>query len=378
MTFEPEAWRAWSPDPAYGDVVDGLADAVLAGESATAIGARKALTDWITGAAPLGIDSSGIAPIDPAQLPHEAAVYLISSVSGVYVGLALDVHHRFWNAEYGHLTPANKCRSRLVLDARDVEVRLLMRPMGSRDFVEQALSRGEIAIYAALAVAGEKVVNSVATLGRVGESTGAPIVLCDYVKNEYVYCDALIVGTRLLKSTALPAVVHGYQRTALGHAARWALPHEVDQLAELVPDSGVVRGAVVADAVRAVENQVQWDGKGRNAGFIWHAGPLTDDDCEQLRRYGRGRYGADVPQSSFNGVSWEKRRQRWQCRAKTGPGPKELWQTSRMEWTSDVTAAIFREEKIREEGWETFNTGRYASNADALNEILDEERFTAW
>lgn len=362
----------------FDDIVRTLAVAVVGGDSPAAALGRSALQEWIGQSAAVAVPELELPPIDPVALPHGPAVYAISAGNLHYIGLALDVHHRFWNSDYGHLTPANGCRSRLVFEQGEPVIRLLQQPTGTAEDVRMALSIGEISTYARFAVSGLKVVNAVSTLGRVGDSLGAPVVLCGYTEHAYVYCDSLIAAQRLLASTALPAVVHGYQRTALGHAARWALPHEVEQLADLVSGDGILRGEPVLAAVESATSHVTWEGAGRNAGFTWHAGPLSVGDCEQLRRYQRGRYAADVPQSPFNGVSWESSRARWQCRAKTGPGSKDLWQTSRLAWVSDVDAAIFREEKIRAEAWEAHNTGRYASNAHALNALLAEERFSAW
>ena len=348
------------------------------GDGAAAIDARSELLQWIAEPQSAVDRFSSIPPTPVDALPNSPAVYLISSSTSHYVGLALDVRHRFWNPDYGHLTPANRCRSRHVLEQGDVVVRLLEQPTGNDDHVRKALSVGEIRAFAELTTAGHVVVNSVATLGRVGESTGAPVVLCDYVAQVYIYCDSLIAAQRFLDSTALPAVVHGYQRTALGHTARWALPHEVDALAESVPSNGVFKGQSVDDAVNSAPSRVEWRGAGRNAGFAWTSGPLTSADCEHLASYQRGRYQQEIPKSAFNGVSWESSRGRWQCRAKTGPGSKDLWQTSRLAWTSDVDAAVYREERIRAEGWESFNTGRYASNAVALNAALGEQRYESW
>ena len=361
--------------------VDELARAVVDGDSAAAITARASLVEWLQSAS---VSGAGVLPGEQCgrdDLPQRPDVYLISSGDGsiVYVGLALDVRHRFLNPNYGHLTPMNKCRSRHVVSDPGFEIRVLNLPLDglSDDELALSLARSEIGTYVHLVRGGFEVVNSVATLGRVGLSRGSPVVLCDLSTGTYVMCDSLDSAGRFLGTTALPAVVHGYQRTALGHVARWATAHELE--AEIPYDHrGVASGPEVLALVEAVPSGVEWRGKGRNAGFDWIVGPLSADDISKLARFSRARYARDIPRSAFNGVSWESRSGGWQCRAKMGPGSKDLWQTRRKDWVSDVDAAVFREEKIRSEGWEIFNTGRYASNADALNAHFGTARFTPW
>lgn len=361
-----------------------LAAATVQGKSGEAAALRSLLDQSIRGQNDPIVWSPG-APTDSASLPHRPGIYVISSTSGAghYVGLALDLHHRFHNLDYGHLGPTNRSRSRTIVEAGTfvTEVRHVFDPpvdAEADDDMRIELARLEILTYVDLRLAGAHVLNSIAMLGRTGESKGSPVILCDYSNDEYIYCDSLISAGRLAESTALPAVVHGYQRTAVGFAARWATEAEVDELADSCDARGVAQGHAVADAVGRESNQAAWTGVGRNAGFRWRTGALSGEDLEHLRRYGRARYQRDLPRSRFNGVSWESRSQVWQCRAKQGFGPKDLWQTRRADWSSDLDAAMFRERKVRAEAWERFNLGRYASNATEINRALGKAVFEPW
>lgn len=359
-----------------------LCTAVLSGDSAASALARAALVGALDSAGPGEKIALPGTVVPPGGLPKKADVYVISDDAGqnVYVGLALDVHHRFHNHDYGHLTPNNRCRSRHIIASGECVIRLLGVADGiaGRTELEQCLSLAEITTYVALRRAGYGVVNAAFTLGRVGESSGSSVVLCDHETGEYVFCETLDAANKFADTTALPAVVHHYQRTAVGYAARWATPDEVEAFDGLELTNGVLRGDTVQGIIGALPSRVDWDGSGRNAQFTWVAGPLSAHDIEQLNKYSRARYRSDIPTSEFRGVSWESRSQGWQTRAKTGHGSKDLWQTRRRAWTTDLDAAIFREEKIIENGWQAFNTGAYASNSARINELLGVERFAGW
>jgi hypothetical protein len=324
--------------------------------------------------------------IDPSQLPRQPGVYVITSGDARqhYVGLALDLYWRFHNPEYGHLSTNNRTRSRPIILDSGRQIRLVkvwpVEPAvaAHEPSTRVDLARMEIDTYARLVLDGGNVLNSVAMLGRVGESTGMPVILCAHADGTYVYCDTLALSMQFAASTAIPAVVHGYQRTAVGYTARWATEREVDALAGYAIPGGIVRGPRVGRAVAADARDVMWSGHGRNAGFRWTSGPLSVDDLAHLNRYARSRYNSGIPRSRFHGVSWESHSGGWQCRAKTGPGAKDLWQTTRRQWQSDVDAAIFREDKVVAEGWQRFNSGRYASNAAELNDVLGQPRFRGW
>lgn len=369
-----------SPD--FFNLSDSLCTAVLSGDSAASAAARASLIGALETAGPGDkIDLPGVV-VEPHMLPKEPDVYLISDASDqtVYVGLALDVHHRFHNSDYGHLSPNNRCRSRLIFATGDFNIRLLgvTEGLSGREEVEKRLSLTEITTYVALRRSGFDVVNASFTLGRVGESSGSSVILCNHETGEYIFCETLDAANRFADTTALPAVVHHYQRTAVGFAARWATPDEAEALDGQVLIKGILRGDSVQKLIGGLPSRVEWAGMGRNANFKWVAGPLSVRDIEQLNKYSRARYRSEIPTSEFCGVSWESRSGGWQTRAKTGHGAKDLWQTRRKSWTTDLDAAIFREEKIIENDWQIFNTGAYASNYALINELLGYERFSGW
>ena len=371
-----------SEAPDFSRLSADLCNAVLSGDSAASAVARAALVGALESAGPGEQVALPGAVVLPHELPRTPDVYVISSADGrsVYVGLALDVHHRFHNRDYGHLTPNNRCRSRHVMATGQHEIRLLGVADGvtGRPELEKCLSLAEITTYVSLRRAGFGVVNATFTLGRVGESSGSSVVLCNHETGEYVFCETLDAANKFAGTTALPAVVHGYQRTAVGHAARWATPDESEAFDTHEFDNGIIRGDAVQAVIGGLPSRVDWTGTGRNAQFAWTAGPLSARDIEQLNKYSRARYRSDIPTSEFRGVSWESRSQGWQTRAKTGHGAKDLWQTRRRSWVTDLDAAIFREEKIVENGWQVFNTGAYASNSARINELLGFERCAGW
>ena len=323
--------------------------------------------------------------VDVESLPSLPGVYVISDASSRqhYVGLALDLSHRFWNDTYGHLSTHNKSRSRTLV-AREFSVYLplvINEPdavSGPNSRLE--LSRNEIETYVALTLSGGHVLNSLSLLGRVGQSPCSPVIVADCATGLYAFADSATAATKAMKATALFAVLHGYQRTARGLTARFATPNEAEQLADEVDATGLARGPHVMDVVAGEPPSVKWTGAvGRTSKFEWVSGGLSANDRKRLLRYQRHLYEKQSEQRPprFNGVSWDSREQKWQCRAKSGSGTKDLWQRGQQRW-SELEAAVVREEKIQAEGWQRFNTGKYASNASILNTELGEPRFSAW
>lgn len=364
------------------ELVARLAAATVDGRNAESTLLRAQLQTALSRALPGPIERNW--PSVPAvDLPDRPGVYVISSTTSDehYVGLALDIHFRFWNERYGHLSQRNKARSQRLIDRGDFAVSLpFLLPRdepGQTDRFE--LSRREIQTYVEITAGGGRVVNSLALLGRVGQSRGSPVIVVDCATGLYTFADSTAAARRFAKSTAMYPVLHGYQRTAGGYTARWATPNEAEQLVDDVDAAGFVKGAKVMELVVSDPSRVEWNGVGRASTFRWISGPLSAIDRERLLRYSRQAYvkppGPRLPR--FHGVSWDRREEKWQCRAKTGPGPKDLWQIGSRQW-SELEAAATREEKVRAERWERFNSGRYASNAAQLNEELGEARFTGW
>lgn len=294
-----------------------------------------------------------------------------------YVGLALDLNDRFHNATYGHLAPKNKSRAARLIASGSYYVQvphIALDEGGVHGRVQ--LSRLEIETYVRLVASGGYLINSLAMLGRVGETPGNPVIVCDCASGTYVFADSVAAASRLARSRGLFAVVHGYQRTAGGYAARWATAAERASLADRVGPSGLLTGALVKSLVTRYPRNVVWAGTGRSGRFQWITGPLTSADLDRLARYRRTRYMRHAP-TGYRAVSWSARNNHWRCRARTGPDPKKIWQIGRRGWTP-LDAAIAREKKIRAEGWEHFNSGLCGSNADAINAALGAAPFRPW
>ena len=319
-----------------------------------------------------------LVPVLPEGLPRSPGIYVIGVGQMAYVGLALDIHHRFHNREYGHLTEANKTRSRLVLAMPDPSIFVCeleeppREPTARRDW----LSMQEIEAYARLVVAGYTLTNAMAMLGRASDVDTSPVLACDLDTGAYILCESIAAAVELVGSTAVPAVLHGYQRTALGFAARWATDDEAEAVLDRVDESGWFRGPELDAAVTAVGHSVELTGTGRYATYSWTQGPLSQEDRARLRRFSRSSYKSGERQTEFLGID-PIASGGWQFRAKKGPTFRELCQVRRREW-SELDAAIAREERIRSEGWEPFNTGRYGSNAQAINRRLGRDAYAPW
>jgi hypothetical protein len=377
--LRPLQGRERPAHPELLSIAAGLAAGLEAARPLDVLQRRHELLTLLATGADLGDPFADALTVDPAALPATAGVYLISADDHHYVGLALDLPYRFHNPMYGHLTAANRCRSRPLVDHGEYTIRVLRQIGSAGEQLRLDLATAEIVAYAQLRARGYDVVNAVPSLGRVGESSSAPAVLCRLEDGAYLYCDSYTLSRPLIGRTSLSTVLFGYQRTVAGYTARWATPAEIETLSDHVPASGILEDPLVNTTVTAAPSAVTWVGEGRNAGFAWTDGPLTDHDRAALLRYRRRTYDTDtLPTSRFHGVSWESSSGRWQCRAKRGTGSKDLWQTSRRTFTTDVAAAEFREQKINDEGWQQYNTGRYGSNAAALNARLGHHRYAAW
>jgi hypothetical protein len=319
-------------------------------------------------------------PVFPiTDLPASPGVYVITSnrTNEHYVGLALDLRDRFHNPTYGHLATTNKSRAGALVRSNDYTVRVpYIIDTTPADASALELSRLEIRTYVTLATTGEAVTNSLAMLGRVGETEGSPVVLCECATDAYVYTDSLAAAGRYVGSRAIMPLVYGHGRTARGYAARWATQSERELLAPLTEPRGVLVGPSVRAAVTQSPSDASWTGQGRNGDFRWTRGLLSEADRERLARYRRSAYTRrEFP--GYLAVDWSERNRAWVCRARTGFGLRDIWQVGHRRWTA-LDAAIAREEKIRAESWERFNTGRYSSNAQSINAALGADRFSPW
>ncbi len=323
----------------------------------------------------------------PEELSSEPGIYLISASNSNlhYVGLAADIRDRFFTPGYGHLTN-NKCRSAEVFATGAWCIRELAVFSTAPTDIDFQLSYLELLYHAVLSIAGLRFVNSESFLGRIGGGVGSALIVCELAGEDYRFFGSTSLAVQDTQSTALPAVAHGYQHSAAGYAVRWASDAEIAQAesisgsgacprSELVLDGADARRITALDAPRVVMS-----GSGRNASVRWLAGPLSEDALAHFRKFSRGgRYKTvTLPSSGFRGVSWHSGSRTWQCRAKNGPGPKQIWQTGRADWATALDAAVFREEKILQEGWQQFNFGRYASNAVEINSGIGSNRFAVW
>jgi len=228
-------------------------------------------------------------PLAVGALPDRPGVYVISSENRHYVGLAFDIRHRFLNPLYGHLSAQNKSRSHSLVANRPFEIRAVVLldqspNLAARDPASRLrLATTEIQTYFELTLEGRRPVNVAGLLGRLGQSPGSPVFLCDCASGEYVYCNSLIPAVRFVHSNALPAVLYGYQRTAAGFAARWATIAEAETLSD-TGDSEVIRGPEVEAVASEVPSSVTWSGATRTASFEWRAGPLRSSDLHRLKQ----------------------------------------------------------------------------------------------
>jgi hypothetical protein len=370
-----------------------LAKAIIDGNSAVVGELRAALATERAEATITGLSGelAPIAQLPPSisakELPNVPGIYLISSLQENihYIGLAIDIKERFYSPGYGHLVN-NKCRSAIVIETQKFEIRILRAFDPKTESLDLELAHSEILLHTVLTVAGLRFVNSESMLGRVGGGVGAALIVCEIATGRYYFFGSTSLAVEVTGSTALPAVAHAYQNTAAGYAVRWATDTEIVLAEEVGGGSSVPRAGLQLDPETSERiastsaSVVAFEGKGRNASVRWTSGLLPTETLAHFRTFSRGgTYKANsLPKSGFNGVSWDSHASCWQCRAKSGPGPKDLWHTGRRSWGSPLDAAIAREEKVAAEGWQKWNIDRYASNATEINRMLGTPRFKGW
>jgi hypothetical protein len=369
--------------PELDTTVSSLARAVVDGDPAAAADLRAQLTEQIARlpvqAIPAPFSSD---PVDPAELPHTAGIYIITGPDASYVGLAKDIHQRFYNRDYGHLTENNHCRSRFILDGDDYEIRVIPVDASEdgREAQQYALAEAEIRAYAQLHAAGHYPNNALATLGRVGDGKVIPIVACDLATGEYTFYESTMAATRDTGSTSIAAALHGYQRIAAGRVVRWATFGEQELLLDKTDRAGKLTGEIVTKALSIQPRSVDWGETregGRGADFSWSGGALAADDITTLRPYvrGVGSYNKNRPTSGYYGVRSLGDESKWEVRIKTGPGPRDAITKT---FADAHEAAVYRESYITDNGLQAYNNGVGASNADALNFHFGARQFTGW
>lgn len=356
---------------------DAFARATVDGDGVTATELRAQFSDLV-GHLPADAPFTAfeaLEPVDAKDLPHSAGIYVITGADAHYVGLSSDIHGRFHNRDFGHLQPTNKCRSHHIIDTGEYEIRVIDVPGDPADpNYKYALATAEIRTFAQLAATGKYVNNAISALGKVGNSSGAPVITCNLETGEYRFYDSVATTTRNL-GTGIPAALHGYQRTAQGHVVRWASPSEQEALLEHLDRRGRVTGDDVMATVAKEQQILHSEGEGRTAKINWGGGLLPDSARTGLAKYSRGSYNKDLPASGYSAVTYNSAADKWQARVKTGPGPKEF--TSKY-FATAAEAAQWREQKVQEGGLQSFNTGRYSSNAEKLNQEAGKRAFPGW
>ena len=310
-------------------------------------------------------------PVAPEDLPHGPGIYVITGADAHYVGLSNDIHTRFHNRDFGHLQPSNKCRSQYIISTGEYEIRVIDVPGDPADpNYKYALATAEIRTFARLAATGKYVNNAISALGKVGNSSGAPVITCNLETGEYRFYESVAAASRNL-GTSSPTALHGYHRTSQGHAVRWASPSEQEALLEHLDRRGRVTGEDVKKTVSREAPVLHTTGEGRTAKVNWAGGLLADEDRSSLGKYTRGSYNKELPPSGYAAVSYNTASNKWQARIKTGPGAKEF--TSKY-FSSPSEAAAWREREIAARNLQSFNIGRYSSNAEKAG----RQQFPGW
>ena len=354
-------------------------------------------------------NSVEIEQISIADLRNDrrAGIYLIkqSESNTAYIGMASNFSSRFFNGRddcktncppncncYGHINSTPRtCRShRIIESGQNFEVYCLIE----MEYETQRICQAEVDWYYILLELGYEMVNADWALGVAGFN-GRPIVSVNLSTEEYFHFLTITEGAAVLLphhsggGGAIGPVISGFQNQLNGFTHRYATEHEVEQfegrrkISELVSEMNTV--SQWRDEILSVRGEIGklcsgCNGRStkhkRNLRIDWSEGPLSTIEIQHLRDTSRGDYSENVPVTEYKGVSWHSSSEGWQCRAQKGVSSKEIWQTGPLkDWLQDSDAAIYREWKILNEGWEEFNTGKKGSNADLLNQNLsDEER----
>lgn len=238
-------------------------------------------------------------PVDPAELPTHAAVYLISADAAFvadahgdasYVGIAKDTHARFHRPDFGHLTQ-NSTRSRAVLDQDGWQVGLLEEHPGLADTDANALlARREVFWFCVLRAAGARTVNQVANLAKTSDAEELPVVALELVTGKARVFRSQSEAQRVLKLPAgrVAPVVCGWQRQNGGFTFRTATPREAERIGDGWFDGTELTGDAVVER------------RGRR--LRWSAGPLPEPTRAALAATVKGTY-CPTRRSGLRGVS---------------------------------------------------------------------------
>ena len=344
----------------------------------------------------------------------QSGIYLIVAENGlsVYVGLANEFYSRFNSGRTAHTAQCPQdCRHHgHFANPTEGSSRVGMPDGNCRFFIVEniehqgfGISQAEIDWYYLFlangwimrnAVGGEqRITNFHPSLGVKGREAHPCIVLDIESGNHMFFVGQNNAAESLgVLQAHLNSSIRHFQTQQGGYTARNASAEEA-LAGHVIGERDVIwtrgeNGPVINDMREACEGCAGTSERHNMRAFwlTWNGGQLSELDILHLRGTMQGTYEIPTITTELNGISWLKSRtdddfqERWQIRARRSSDSKDLFQTNRKEWTEAnlLQAAIFREEKIRSEGWTDYNTGKYDSNADWINEQLGREEYTPW
>lgn len=334
-----------------------------------------------------------------SDLPKSGGIYLFSSERGQYLGLTESFRIRFHIPLYGHLTNRNNSRSKLIIDSgkwrEHWDVYFLEAYTVEESNSESTsinLSRDEIFWYYLLRKHPDfHFVNRESNIGMTSEHSGYPVISFCIETRQYAIYPSLGAGRRTTGVNSGNLLRHVIRDTT----GKYGYPRTLKTEPKIDPPLNFVfRFATDAESKLLNEGEFEYQsflgkirqedtdcdlvqlGKGgdKYARLVWNIGEFTSEIDRRLAPYRRGAYEMDNPKSRFtHGISWNSRDKQWQVKALTGPNYTD--QENRYAGDDELQAAIYRERRIVEKGWQEFNTEElgYPSNAREINALLPEE-----
>jgi hypothetical protein len=359
---------------------------------------------------------------------RRSGIYLIldRDANRAYVGLTNNFNDRFFNGNpthprrcrqdcrcHGHITVTlETCTSHNIINT-DSDSGFSVYILTPIPYRGNQIGQAEIEWYYILREHGYEMVNAVWMLGKKGY-VGRPIISFNIKNPRYHYFPTISEAASTLLPNhsggagAVGRCVSGYQNQDSGYTHRYATPDEVREYTE---------GIDVGDMVNNFDSITTWrwgkngpvvdledrcrgcSGEGKHTNrprLTWEAGPLSSTEISHLEGTMKGRYKKPRP-SRFSGVRWKSSANPpgWQYAAnrpnanlfQTGPlvgWKKPVVLLGHIIKKNDVYAALTREEKILEEGWQNENNDQtHKSNAKLLNfyqpwRFINGKHFTDW
>lgn len=358
-----------------------------------------------------------------------SGIYLIceKETKRAYVGLAEKIGPRFYHGKpdhalrcddgcscWGHITATPEtCRSHQIINSENgFFVYILTRIGYSGDRISQC----ETDWYYILLEHGFDMVNADWNLGKKGY-VGRPVVCVNIRTGDYLHFPTISNAASeiyedsnagRISSCLMRKMEYGVwvmsQKQNGGYSFRYSTPEEI----EIFQDE-----RNITEAIKEFESRVIWydnrdiinlsetckgclnrlEACERKYGLSWDGGAFSKTELAHILDTSYGK-----PRKSwwFVGVPWKSSANPpgWQCNAhRERDGGGRIWQSGPLaEWREpsrlfnhDIEAAIYREEKVRDEGWGDFNqTGlQYRSNAKKINfrqpwRFLIGKQFVDW